>query len=64
MMDIWFGLWKNRFARWFTTNWFEEREVRGRIEAWMRAGRERKEEGGFCVIDEMQVVVHNGWKHL
>jgi hypothetical protein len=46
----------------------EERQVRGRIERWVGEGRRvkenRVENGGFCVIDEMQVVVHNGWKHL
>jgi hypothetical protein len=88
LWGIWSGLWKNRLARWLTTPWFEEREVRGRIEAWKREGEKlkekaeegdvyrydgpgvkeevevREEKGGFCVIDEMQVLVHNGWKHV
>lgn len=62
--DIYLGLWRNRLARWFTTPWFEEREVKGRIQRWERSGEGRKEKGGFCVVDEMQIVVHNGWKHL
>ncbi|KAL2267239.1 hypothetical protein VTJ83DRAFT_4516 [Remersonia thermophila] len=88
---IWWGLWKNRLARWVTTPWFQERVVRGRIEAWKAAGRSsagdedgedtwdefryegvktpepveaREEKGGWCVVDEMQVLVTNGWKHV
>ncbi|KAH6856101.1 glycosyltransferase family 69 protein [Chaetomium sp. MPI-CAGE-AT-0009] len=64
LSDIYFGLWRSRFARWFTSSWFEEREVRGRIAKWARAGEGRVEKGGFCVVDEMQIVVQNGWKHL
>lgn len=64
LTDVFFGLWKNRLARWFTTPWFEEQQVRRRIERWARAGEGREEKGGFCVVDEMQIVVRNGWKHL
>jgi hypothetical protein len=70
LWGVYGGLWRNRFGRWFRTGtaWLEERQVRGRIEKWVGEGRRvkenRVENGGFCVIDEMQVVVHNGWKHL
>ncbi|AEO60904.1 glycosyltransferase family 69 protein [Thermothelomyces thermophilus ATCC 42464] len=64
LSEVYFGLWKNRLARWLTTPWFEEQEVRRRIERWARAGEGREEKGEFCVVDEMQIVVHNGWKHL
>lgn len=50
--------------RWLTTPWFEEREVRGRVDRWERQAEGRDERGGFCAVDEMQIVVHNGWKHL
>ncbi|KAK4240508.1 glycosyltransferase [Achaetomium macrosporum] len=62
--EIYFGLWRNRLARWFTTPWFKERRVRGRIERWKKEDGGREERGGFCVVDETQVVVHNGWKHV
>ncbi|KAK4126495.1 glycosyltransferase family 69 protein [Parathielavia appendiculata] len=62
--EVYFGLWRNRIARWLTTPWFEEWEVRRRIERWEEGGEGRREKGGFCVVDEMQIVVHNGWKHL
>ncbi|KAL2164904.1 hypothetical protein VTH06DRAFT_200 [Thermothelomyces fergusii] len=64
LTEVFVGLWKNRLARWLTTPWFEEQEVRGRIERWARAGAGREEKGGFCVVDEMQIVVRNGWKHM
>ncbi|KAL2193643.1 glycosyltransferase family 69 protein [Corynascus similis CBS 632.67] len=64
LTEVYFGLWRNRFARWLTSPWFEEREVSKRIKQWMKGGEGREEKGGFCVVDEMQIVVHNGWKHL
>ena len=64
LTDVWLGLWGNRVARWVTTPWFEERQVRGRIERWEREAEGRDERGGFCAVDETQIVVHNGWKHL
>ena len=64
LWQVYSGLWRSRVARWLTTPWFEERDVRGRIESWVRGGVGREEKGGFCVVDEMQIVVHNGWKHL
>ncbi|KAK3903258.1 glycosyltransferase [Staphylotrichum tortipilum] len=62
--EIYVGLWRNRVMRWMTTPWFEEREVRGRVDRWERQAEGRDERGGFCAVDEMQIVVHNGWKHL
>ncbi len=64
LSQIWFGLWRNRLARWFTTPWFKERLVHGRVERWERAAKGREEKGDFCLINEMQVVVDNGWAHL
>lgn len=64
LSEIWLGLWRNRLARWFTTPWFKERRVRWRVEAWRRAAPGREEKGLFCLINEMQVLVHNGWAHV
>ncbi|KAK4144577.1 glycosyltransferase [Dichotomopilus funicola] len=64
LRQIYFGLWKNRLARWLMTPWFEERQVKGRIERWAKQEPGREEKGGFCAVDEMQIVVNNGWKHL
>lgn len=62
--QIWFGMWKNRLARWSTTPWFKEKRVRRRVQHWEQAAPGRKERGEFCLINEMQVLVYNGWKHL
>ncbi|KAK4226566.1 cryptococcal mannosyltransferase 1-domain-containing protein [Podospora fimiseda] len=67
LWQIWFGIWKNRVARWTTTSWFKEQRVISRISGWRRSGlpgETREEKGGFCLINEMQVVVYNGWAHL
>ncbi|KAK4172248.1 cryptococcal mannosyltransferase 1-domain-containing protein [Triangularia setosa] len=67
LSQIWLGLWKNRLGRWLTTPWFKESTMRGRVAQWAGQGGKgvvREEKGDFCLINEMQVVVHNGWKHL
>lgn len=74
LWQIWSGMWRNRVARWMTSPWFKERVVMGRLKRWMDEekrtkdgeGEERKreEKGRFCLVNEMQVVVKNGWAHL
>lgn len=64
-----YGAWKNRVLRWTTTAYLKDRVVRGRLVEWReqqrKKGKERIEEPGeFCVVDEMQVVVGNGWAHV
>lgn len=62
------GNWENRVLRWLTTTWFDDSTVRRRIEKWMDAGSDdvgvRKESGAACLINEMQVLVGNGWAHV
>lgn len=58
------GGWENRLLRWLTIEWFEESTVRRRIKAWQAAGNERVETGAACLINEMQVLVVNGWAHV
>ncbi|KAM0431762.1 hypothetical protein ACHAPT_005012 [Fusarium lateritium] len=62
--QILYGLWKNRLVRWFTTPWFKEWWVRSLERAWQREGSGRGENGMMCVINEMQVLVKNGWAHV
>ncbi|KAK4161067.1 glycosyltransferase [Cladorrhinum sp. PSN259] len=68
LWEIWFGIWKNRVARWTTTSWFKEYRVSSRVAGWRKQSsasrKKREEKGEFCLINEMQVVVHNGWAHL
>ncbi|KAK0643206.1 cryptococcal mannosyltransferase 1-domain-containing protein [Cercophora newfieldiana] len=62
--QIYFGLWKNRIARRVTTPWLKENTVARRIRKWQQQGNDREEPGWFCLINEMQIIVYNGWKHL
>ncbi|KIM98162.1 glycosyltransferase family 69 protein [Oidiodendron maius Zn] len=65
------GIWGNRIARWTGSlqRFLERSVVRGRVRRWRRK-KERKEEMAlpkdeeYCLINEMQVLVTNGWKHL
>lgn len=65
------GMWANRWGRW--TGWMSRyvarRRVEGRIAKWrdeeVEDGEEyHREVGAACVINEMQVLIWNGWLHL
>jgi len=65
------GVWKNRCLRWvrWPSRYLERRLVRGRIDRWIAKppgenGQKNSEVGRACTVDEMQVLVSNGWKHL
>lgn len=58
------GSWENRVLRWLTTTWFEDSTVRRRVGKWRDEGGEREETGVACLINEMQVLVANGWAHV
>jgi hypothetical protein len=64
--DIWVGLWKNRITRWLTTPMLKEWVCRRRHHLWERAEIQRtgKEKGQVCLINEMQVLIENGWAHV
>ncbi|KAK0636967.1 cryptococcal mannosyltransferase 1-domain-containing protein [Bombardia bombarda] len=62
--QIWTGLLKNRLARWFTTPGLKEARVSRRVGRWEQEQKGREEPGRFCLINEMQVLVANGWAHL
>ena len=63
--DILVGLWGNRFKRWFTTLWFKDWMVQRRLKKWKAGDPARRDEPGpFCLINEMQVLVANGWAHV
>lgn len=63
-LDIWLGLWRNRLARWFTTPMLKEWMCRSRQREWESSQTGRREKGGFCLINEMQIIVENGWAHV
>jgi len=56
-------LWENRIRRWFTSPWFQERVISRRISGWSRDSG-GVEHGGLCLVNEMQVLVANGWAHV
>lgn len=62
--QIFTGQWNNRLARWFTTPLFKEWRVRSLQSAWEKQNPGHKEEGSICVINEMQVLIENGWAHV
>lgn len=35
-----------------------------RLKEWEKEGKERNEPGRICLVDEMQVLLSNGWMHL
>jgi hypothetical protein len=65
------GIWGNRIARWTGSlqRSLERSVMRSRVQRWRRK-KERKEEKALpkdeevCLINEMQVLITNGWKHL
>jgi hypothetical protein len=62
------GIWINRFIRWIGSGMKQPRAVKNRVAQWKKEGNsigeERKEVGEMCLIDEMHVLIWNGWKHL
>lgn len=62
--ELLIGLWKNRIWRWTSTNLFKGLTVDRRIRAWESTDPARHELGPHCLINEMQVLVSNGWAHV
>ena len=64
MSEFSWGIWKNRLLRYTTTTWFKKRIVLDRLHAWERETPKHQEPGAHCLINEMQVLVSNGWAHV
>ena len=64
------GIWSNRLARWsgFARRYVERYVVERRISSWLaemqKEGTKQSEKGTHCMINEMQVLVENGWAHV
>ncbi|KAH8675458.1 polysaccharide export protein [Xylariales sp. PMI_506] len=64
------GAWVNRIMSWrvMLQTSLERRVVRSRLEQWAAetpaGGPPRYEPGEACLINEMQIMWSNGWKHL
>ncbi|EEH50429.1 uncharacterized protein PADG_06508 [Paracoccidioides brasiliensis Pb18] len=61
------GWWKGLFASLLDLPW-QSADIAKRVRHWQRKGvgdsKSNKEVGIPCLIDEMQVIVYNGWAHL
>ncbi|KAF2767117.1 putative polysaccharide export protein [Teratosphaeria nubilosa] len=58
------GLWQNRLKRWAGLLRVRDRDVQSKVELWkMKDADRHREPGSFCIIDEMQVMLWNGWGH-
>lgn len=64
LQNVVLALWENRIRRWATTQVFKKLRLRWRIAAWQATGSASLEQGEFCIINEMQVLVENGWAHV
>lgn len=65
------GIWRNRWARWtqFPRRYLERYVVDRRVRLWRKEARRAgqsvlPENGTYCLINEMQVLVENGWAHV
>lgn len=55
---------RNRLARWTTTTRLKKRTVEKRLVQWGSQDKNRFQMGKMCLINEMQVLVENGWAHV
>ena len=58
------GSWDNRLLRWFSTKGPTDWRIRTLLANWRAQGSENRENGDFCLINEMQVLIQNGWIHV
>lgn len=58
------GIWENRILRWFTTPTLKASTINGRLSKWAMGNPDISEPGTYCLINEMQVLVENGWAHV
>ncbi|MCJ1307095.1 hypothetical protein MMC25_000741 [Agyrium rufum] len=59
------GIWQNRFRRWFTFTMHKSWRISGRVVEWEKLGLDQEQDPApQCLINEMQVLVENGWKHV
>ena len=58
------GVWSARLNSWMTTPVIKSVRVNSRLKRWQRKDPERHEPGKQCLINEMQVLIENGWAHV
>ena len=58
------GVWNNRFWRWLIPTFLKSSQIYRHVKAWMRENSQHYEPGVDCLINEMQVLIANGWAHV
>jgi hypothetical protein len=64
LRKVYIAVWENRVRRWTTSPRLKEWSVHRKVQNWRKQNEDHQEAGEMCLIDEMQVLVGNGWKHL
>jgi hypothetical protein len=64
LRNVYIAVWENRVRRWTTSPRLKEWIVHRKVQKWRKQSEDHQEAGELCLIDEMQVLVGNGWKHL
>lgn len=59
-----YGIWSNRIWRWSTSTTLKMSRINSRLVAWSKGNPDISEPGKICLINEMQVLVENGWAHV
>ncbi|KAF2876930.1 cryptococcal mannosyltransferase 1-domain-containing protein [Massariosphaeria phaeospora] len=58
------SIWKHRILRWFTTPLLKEWVIDRRLKTWRKESPNNYEPGNYCLINEMQILIGRGWKHV
>lgn len=58
------GLWTNRFLRWVVPAGIKTGIVKETLKKWMKEDGQNYEHGEECLVNEMQVLIANGWAHI
>ena len=58
------NIWRTRLVSWTTTGYLKKAVVDRRVARWMKEDQGRNEPGWMCLINEMQVLIENGWAHV
>lgn len=59
-----YGIWSNRISRWSTTTVLKASTINNRLATWAKDHPDVSEAGTYCLINEMQVLIENGWAHV
>lgn len=58
------GVWANRIWRWIIPTLLKSSKINRRLKMWMKENSQNYEPGVDCLINEMQVLIINGWAHV